>query len=78
MAMHYATAELEQFVKDMNEAGYEVKHYEGRSFWQGPAVRIDADEEQDVIRATKVRLQSDSMGRGLIMYPVKSGKLNEA
>ena len=58
-----------QFRRDMEEAGYEVKDYDGRYFYHGPAVRCERREEQDIIRATKVKLQSDSMGLGTIMYP---------
>jgi hypothetical protein len=59
-----------KFTDDMEDAGREVEHYNGRSFYSGPAVRIEADELQDVIRETEVRLQWDQLGRdGLIVYP---------
>ena len=58
----------QQFREDMREAGYEVEEYNGRYFYRGPAVRCD--DLQDAIRATKVRLQSDQMGKhGYIVYP---------
>jgi hypothetical protein len=62
----------EKFKKDMERAGYEVEDYNGRFFYRGYAVRCEREQEQDVIRATKVRLQKDQMGLGLILYPVKS------
>ncbi len=73
--MKYDNAVCNQFVTDMEQAGFDVEHYHGRFFWEGPAVRCEREDEQDVIRATKVRLQSDSMGLGTIFYPVRSGKL---
>lgn len=73
--MRYDNEICNQFVDDMEAAGYDVEHYRGRSFWTGPAVRAtERDREQDIIRATKVRLQSDSMGLGSIWYPVCSGR----
>lgn len=60
----------EQFRVDMAQAGYRVREYQGRNFWRGPAVSCDREELQDVIRATKVRVQTDSLGLGLIVYPV--------
>lgn len=60
----------QQFTADMRDAGYVVKHYDGRNFYHGPAVEIDADDFQDVVRATKLLLVSDQMGkRGLVVYP---------
>ena len=53
----------------MESGGHEVSHYNGRFFYSGPSVRIDHDELQDVILATKVMLQVDQLGKGLIVYP---------
>jgi hypothetical protein len=65
----------EQFVKDMEKAGIEYEEYQGRFFYHGPAVRTDEKEFptlQDVIRATKVTLQWDNMGKiDFIVYPAK-------
>jgi len=59
------------FVERAKEAGFEVEHYHGRNFWEGPAVRVrDSYEAQELIRATSMRLQSDNMGLGFIYYPV--------
>ena len=66
----------EKFIHDMKEAGFEVdEDYHGRNFWIGPAVKCDASELQDVIRATPVKLQWDQLGKGLIVYPVISARL---
>ena len=59
----------QQFTEDMEAAGYEVKPYRGRNFYDGPSVRIDRAELQDVIRVTAVRLQTDQLGLGLVVYP---------
>ena len=62
-----------KFVKDMQKAGFVVEHYCGRWFYRGPAVRTDVEngiDEQDVIRATRVKIQRDTMGRyDTIIYP---------
>lgn len=58
------------FRADMAAAGYEVEEYHGRFSYQGPAVRIDAAALQDLIRATRVYVVWDQMGKdGLIVYP---------
>ena len=60
----------ERFRADMAEAGFEVREYAGRNFYRGPAVDVRASAQvQDVIRATAVRLISDNMGCGVIVYP---------
>jgi hypothetical protein len=67
-----------QFVRDMQAAGIPVRHYRGRNFYTGPAAVSDRDEglfEQDIIRATEVKLQHDNMGLEWILYPVASGNL---
>lgn len=62
--------QYKQFTEDMKEAGYEVEPYQGRFFYEGPAVKVDASELQDVIKATDVKLQWDTLGKsGLIIYP---------
>ena len=65
----------EQFVKDMENAGIEYDgEYHGRYFYHGPAVRTSEKgfpKLQDVIRATKVELQWDNLGKiDFIAYPV--------
>lgn len=52
------------------ENEYDVEQYQGRGFYNGPAVRIDSSELQDVIRATTVRVQWDTLGKDkLVVYP---------
>lgn len=59
-----------RFVEDMHEEGIKTEHYAGRFYFNGPAVRIGQyEDEDDVIRATKVKTQRDSMGLGCIVYP---------
>lgn len=62
----------EQFRKDMERAGYDVREYHGRFFYHGPAVSTnesDGPTLQDVIRATKVSVQWDNLGLDYIVYP---------
>lgn len=79
--MIYTKAETVKFVEDMDEAGIETEHYHGRYFWEGPAVRTNEDGGltlQDVIRATTVGVQWDTMGRSdYIVYPRVSDKGKE-
>lgn len=64
------------FVKECEDAGYEVEHYHGRFCWEGPAVRVESTTEyHDLIRATTMDLQSDNLGLDMIVYPVITGKL---
>ena len=58
-----------EFRRDMRSAGYEVIEYRGRNFYSGPAVRCERGESQDVMRATTIRVQTDHLGLGLIVYP---------
>jgi hypothetical protein len=39
--MRYDNEICNQFVEDMEKAGYEVQDYQGRFFWTGPAVRVN-------------------------------------
>lgn len=58
------------FQKDMERAEYVVEEYHGRNFYVGPAIIIEAGELQEVIRATAINLQWDTMGKnGLVVYP---------
>lgn len=59
----------DRFREDCEAAGFEVTDYEGREFYRGPAVKCERSELQDVIRATDVSVQWDSLGMGLIVYP---------
>lgn len=63
----------EQFIEDMKRAGIECKDYDGRFFYHGPSVRTNEKgfpTRQDVIRATKVKVQWDNMGTDFVIYPV--------
>jgi hypothetical protein len=63
----YTDPHYKQFVQDMQDTGLEVEHYNGRNFYEGPAVRCD--DLQDVLSNTKVKCQWDSCGLGNIVYP---------
>lgn len=71
----YSHPKVVQFVNDMEDEGIEVEHYHGRFYWEGPAVRTDRNgwpTLQDVIRATSVKVQWDSLGLDQIVYPIAS------
>ena len=65
----YENPNYKQFVIDMLKAGREPYHYHGRNFYRGPAVNVRVHEFEDVARETRVRLQTDSMGLGMVVYP---------
>lgn len=62
--------EIRRFMRDMRRAGLRMRHYRGRYFWEGPAVSTDS--LQEVLSATKVKCQWDSLGLGYIVYPRQS------
>ena len=60
---------MSTFVNDMIEADLDVEHYQGRHRYEGPAVRARSrDDYDEIIRATQVKTQEDSMGLGKIIY----------
>jgi len=60
-----------KFRKSMEKKGRDIEFYNGKWFYKGWATRVDDfNELQDVIRATKVKLQWDTLGKtGYIVYP---------
>jgi hypothetical protein len=71
--MEYTSRECATFAAEAEAAGYEVEDYDGRSYWHGPAVRAESRPEFiEIIRATTVPVQWDSLGMGWIVYPVAS------
>lgn len=68
--MTYTHPDHIQFVSNMEAAELEARHYNGRFWWQGPAVAVD--NLQDALSHTKVRCQWDNLGLGYIVYPVTS------
>lgn len=62
-----------QFRLDMEKAGYPVQEYHGRFFYHGWAVCTGEEtgemiDLQDVMSATKVKLQWDNLGYDSIVY----------
>ncbi|MGO9484100.1 MAG: hypothetical protein ACLPX9_05905 [Rhodomicrobium sp.] len=74
----YDTKECNQFVADMERAGFKVRHYKGRFSWQGPAVVAGRDRLMEVQKATSVVLQMDNMARDLVIYPKIAGRRIDA
>lgn len=74
------TEQQRQFREDMEEAGFEVRTYSGRCMngvetygvsCGGSMWRDDDGErpsEQQVYRATEVKLRADALGLGTILY----------
>jgi hypothetical protein len=64
----YKLPAYQKFVEECEAAGFEVRHYNGRNFFSGPAV-VHTDV-QAVIRVTSVPVQWDNMGKtDYIIYP---------
>lgn len=60
----------DRFICDMEAAGIPWRSYRGRWHYYGPAVEVGQDlPAAKVYRATRVKLQSDAMGLGSILYP---------
>jgi hypothetical protein len=65
--------EIRRFMRDMKRAGYKMQWYQGRFWWNGPAVETgNGVDLQDILGATKVKCQWDNMGLDLIVYPIES------
>jgi hypothetical protein len=71
---YYDNPDCVRFVKTMRKNGLKVQHYNGRFFWEGPAVVVRSI--QDALSLTRVKCQWDSMGLDYIVYPVSKGRLN--
>jgi hypothetical protein len=67
----YDDETAKQFIRDAEESGFEAFHYEGRCFWQGPAIVGDIDYLE-----TEVPLKTDSMGLDYVIYPCRTAYLN--
>ncbi len=73
----YTNRQHNRFCDDMEAAGYEVTHYRGRFYYEGPAVRCrsawaddyNEPEEGEALAATAVVCQRDDLGLGAIVYP---------
>ena len=66
----YSNKDCVRFVRDMQEIGLKVEHYQGRHFWKGPSVTVK--DINDVITNTRVKCQWDNMGLDFVVYPIKS------
>lgn len=66
----YVKPDHVQFIDDMETAGLEVRYYQGRMFYHGPAVSVD--NLQDAMSETRVSLKYDQLGLGHIVHPAVS------
>ena len=72
------TPRQRQFREDMEEAGIEIRTYSGRGMMGKSTYGVNCyrdgglsghePSEQDVYRATELKLTQDSMGMGTILY----------
>ncbi len=63
----YDNENYEQFCYDMENAGFDCEHYNGRFFYEGPSVTVN--DILDVISATDIPCNWDGMGLGYVVYP---------
>ena len=61
----YKTEDARDFIEDCEMAGLHPFHYEGRNFWNGPAVTVCNMGQLQ----TSVNLQQDNMGLDYVIYP---------
>jgi hypothetical protein len=59
----------DQFTRDMEEAGFEVRESQGRFGYYGPFVAVIPAERDNVIRATDVPLQEEPWLDELVIFP---------
>ncbi len=67
MPEKYNSNKYEKFRRECEEVGFDVWHYRGRYFYEGPAVSVH--DIQDVIRATTVKVTWDNLGLDYVVYP---------
>ena len=66
----YLTKEHCQFLTDMRRSDRKVFHFEGVSFWKGPAVNIrNLTELRDLCYETRVRLKYERSTQGYVVHP---------
>ena len=71
--LQYKERHAKKFIKDMESAGLEVHHYEGRYFYKGPSVHVD--NLQEALSYTKVPCKWDSLGLGYVVHTAQSATL---
>lgn len=62
----------QKFIKDMRRAGVEVGIYSGRGSYgkEGPCAYTDDEHDaHTIVRATKVKLNQDTLGKRYVLYP---------
>jgi len=68
----YATEAYRKFVELLHREGFDVWHYRGRFFYNGPAVTVTW-EQMEHLKALLVghglRLQHDNLGLDWVLYP---------
>jgi hypothetical protein len=63
----YDNENYEKFCYDMENAGFDCKHYSGRFFYEGPSVTVD--DISYAMSATDIPCNWDSMGLSYVVYP---------
>lgn len=63
---------FQKFAKECDAKDMDVRHYNGRFYFSGPAVFTNEEgfpTKQDVIRATSMKVQWDNMAFDWVVYP---------
>jgi hypothetical protein len=72
----YLTNEHKQFLSDMRKSHRKIIHFEGSSFWRGPAVIIqNLTELQDICYETRVRVKYEHTADGYAVHPETYGEM---
>jgi hypothetical protein len=70
---NYLEDKARRFTRALEAAGFEVQHYDGRSFFSGPSATVS--DRHGLLRAIRAipeefdaELQWDNLGRGYVLY----------
>ena len=74
-ADHYNHPDAKQFIADLAGA-HQIRHYEGRNAYEGPAVYVDSREE--AMAATTIVCAWDNLGKQFVVHPRTKCVLNAA
>lgn len=67
-------SDSERFVEEL-EGEFEVEHYNGYAWYEGPGARADSLYDLiAIIRLTTVAVKWDTLGEGYIVYPTYGDK----
>jgi hypothetical protein len=67
----YGSESHRDFVVQMHSRGYEVRHYNGRGYYVGPAVVVETGQVDKAKKDARCELLVDNMAFDFVLYPKK-------